>query len=123
MNKKADLASPIIMWFTILILVIILATWYASNIRPLSGEDSLVHFDLRQIFIKIDLACNSNYFESAYNPRLEFGNLTFNQIHSCISTENINLCYDLSCEVISAFFDLAKIIDLKFLKENSEITI
>ncbi len=124
LDKKADLASPIIMWMAILVVAIIVITWFSTNIRPLTGISAQIDYDLRQIFIYTDTGCISSYYTARYNPRTNQGNIYINESKVCIETKDMSGCTELTCPISNYFeADLAKIINLEFNKTPTNFTV
>jgi hypothetical protein len=124
MKKKGDLASPIIMWLAILAVVIIVISWYVTSIRPLNAEASVIEYDLRQLFIYVDNACNSRFYEAKYNPRMNYGQIEFNQSSACIITDDLNSCIYLTCNFSAySYFNLSDIINLIITKSDGVLNV
>lgn len=123
-KKKGDLATPIIMWLAVLAVVIIVISWYVANIRPLNAEASVIEYDLRQLFIFVDNACASRFYEAKYNPRMNYGKIEFNQSEVCIITDDLNSCIFLTCNVSDySNFNLSDIINLIITKSNGVLNV
>ena len=124
MKKKGDLATPIIMWLAILAVVIIVISWYVTSIRPLNAEASVIEYDLRQVFIYVDNACGSRFYEAKYNPRMNYGKIEFNQSNACIITDDLNSCISLTCNFSDySYFNLSDIINLIITKSNGILNV
>lgn len=124
MKKKGDLASPIIMWLAVLAVVIIVISWYVANVRPLNAEASVIEYDLRQLFLYVDNACTSRHYEAKYNPRMNYGEIDFNDSEVCIKTKDLNSCISLTCNVSDySKFNLSDIINLIITKSNGVLNV
>ena len=123
-KKKGDLASPIIMWMSILVISIIIITWFSTNIRPLTGISSQIDYDLRQIFVYTDTGCNSIYFFAKYNPRSNYGLIEINETEVCIEVEEVKGCTRLTCSIDNHFrANLSDIINIVFNKTPTTFTV
>jgi len=122
--RKGDLASPVIMWIAVLSVALIVVSWYVTSIRPLHGESSVIEYDLRQLFVYVDNACNSASYSASYNPRMNYGVVEFNKSRVCISTESLSSCMDLTCPVEDFVrADLDEIVNLRVVRQDGVLTI
>lgn len=124
MFKKGDLAAPIIMWMAVLSVVLIILPWFIENIRPLSGEAQQIEFDVRQITSFVDTACGSSEYRASYNPRVNSGQIRFNETSVCIDAFERTTCGELSCNVSEVInVSLEEIIEIRFNKTQTELLI
>ena len=122
--KKGDIGSTIIMWLAILSVAIIVSSWFVTTIRPLRGESKIIDFDMNQVITKVENACTSFEFQTKYNPRMNFGEIEFNQTQLCITTQDIKDCRELPCEVTEyTSFNLATISNIIIIKNQEGIKI
>jgi len=123
-RKKADVASPVFMWITIILVLLITGFWFMRQLRPLYMESQKSRFDIEQIKTAASNACNSATYFKQYNPRVEKGVLTINSTHACINVSGLINCITFFCPISNNLIEnLANITFIYIVKEGQDINL
>jgi hypothetical protein len=125
--RKAEVGTEIIMWIAIVTIVVMVSTWYISNLRPLKGQAETAEFDMEQIRKAMNNACHSDNYSKNYNPRTEVGKINLTDGEVCIKSGDVYLCENFYCSTDTIEdnenISLEDITYMKFRKENTTIMI
>lgn len=119
-NVKADSISYIILWMGGLVAVLIISTWFYQNFYPISREISIVQDALNNLKDSINVACQSVFYSSEINPKIETGTLIIFNQKVCINATKSKKCATLLCDTkLDIIIDLNKITSIKIIKNGT----
>jgi hypothetical protein len=119
-HARADASANIVLWIGVILAVLIIFTWYFQKIYPLSQEINSVNTELDRMQSEFSKACNSIYYKSRINPKIEKGFLSVSDGGICINTTKTAKCRVLLCANtnLNANFNLAELTNI-ILEKNS----
>lgn len=117
-NRKSQTSSSAVIWIGLIVAVIIVVSFFLFKINPSHIDFELQNIDLEAIQSRLNLACNSYFFESNYNPVTEKGMLIIYNDKICIN-DTIQTCRMSLCDTdVNHNFNLSEIIEIKILKKE-----
>jgi hypothetical protein len=106
LNSRAQSTVNVILFVTLLLAAIIIATWYASTIRPNKDIIGRLSDDVAAIRRHILNACDSRTYIATYPLATRIGRLEAREDGFCIESGQFRKCSDALCPLEPADFTL-----------------
>lgn len=120
--KRADLTTPVILWFTTIIAAVVIVVWFVQSAGINSFDIRSVDEDLKNIRYELSLACTYADFETNLGMHTKRGELFINSTRVCITqgmtNNNITRCLPTPCSVNEAAIDLYETPTIRIIKDE-----
>lgn len=124
--KKADLTTPVLLWFTTIIAAVIIVVWFVQSSGINSFDIRSIDEDLKNIRYELSLACSYANFETSLSLHSKSGELKINSSRTCITQGSVNntltRCLPTPCLVEETVIDLYETPTIN-IQKNEEIVI
>ena len=121
-HKKAQGASPFILWVSLFFIALIVIYWFIGVLEPFYLENKKGVTDLNNVKDLTFLACNSVYFHAEYNFWSKNGLLNVTNTSICLMTNNFNNCFQTPCNLNSNYtYDLTSIFNIRINYESNSL--
>jgi hypothetical protein len=118
----ADTASNVILFLTLFLVGIILATWYIGTVRPVRYAIGAIQQDVAGLNQHVTNACTFTVYNASYFAASN-GFLEINTTHLCIYSPEYGDCHVLSCPVGSTRLTLIPRAKVHVEKSAGSVTI
>ncbi len=125
--RKADLTSPVLLWFTTIIAAVVIVVWFVQSAGINRFDVRSIDEDLKNVRYELSLACSYASFETRLNLHTKSGELSINSSRTCIiqgmTNNNITRCLPTPCTVQETTIDLYENPTASIKKEKGIISI